>query len=41
MDIALAERVAGFRDTFLMLAVVCVLAGIAARQLQPPAAPKP
>ena len=41
IDIALAERVAGFRDTFLMLAVVCVLAGIAARQLQPPAAPKP
>ena len=35
LDIALAERVAGFRDTFLMLAVVCVLAGIAARQLQP------
>lgn len=33
-EIAADERVAAFRDTFIMLAVVCVLAAIAARQLR-------
>ena len=39
VEIAMAERVAAFRDTFAMLAVVCVLAGIAALQLRARSAP--
>ena len=35
LEIASSERVAAFRDTFILLALVCVLAGIAARQLRP------
>ncbi|MBB6578342.1 EmrB/QacA subfamily drug resistance transporter [Comamonas odontotermitis] len=34
VEIAMAERVSAFRDTFALLAVVCVLAGIAALQLR-------
>ena len=33
-QIASAERVAAFRDTFIMLAVICMLAALAARQLR-------
>ena len=33
--VASAERLAAFRDTFVLLAVVCVVAGIAATQLRP------
>ena len=40
VEIASSERVAAFRDTFVFLALVCVLAGIAARQLRPAQAAK-
>ena len=36
--IASSERLAAFRDTFVLLAAVCILAGIAATQLRPPPA---
>ena len=34
VEIASAERVAAFRDTFIMLAAICMLAALAARQLR-------
>ena len=37
LEIATSERLAAFRDTFVLLALVCVLAGVAARQLRPAA----
>ena len=40
LDISAAERIAAFRDTFCMLAAVCVLAAMAARQLRSNAAPQ-